>query len=135
MKKGLLFLLVCCTAGLLLFLQIEKQHLHPKQREEGLFGFLKDLILKSGAEEPKVGRKLKSKLFLNKSRETVTKAFISFCRRTNRNSPQRSRKLQLNTLQPKIVNLKCRFNSIESKWITEGEHGRGEFCAHAGMHV
>lgn len=87
MEKFLLFLLVCCTAGLRLFLQMEKQHLHPEQRQEGLFGFLQDLILKSGAEEHKVGRKLKSKLFLKKSREAVTRALISFCRGTNRKSP------------------------------------------------
>lgn len=87
MKKCLLFLLGSCTAGLPLFLQTVEQHLYPEQRQEGLFGFLKDLILKSGAEECKVGRTLESKLFLNKSRETVTRAFISFCSGTNRKSP------------------------------------------------
>lgn len=87
MKKCLLFLLGSCTAGLPLFLQTEEQHLYPELRQEGLFGFLKDLILKSGAEERKVGRTLESKLFLNKSRETVTTALISFCSGTNRKSP------------------------------------------------
>lgn len=75
------------TSGLPLFLQTEEQHLHPGQRQEGLFGFLKDPILKSGAEERKVGRTLESKLFPNKSRETVTRAFSSFCSGTNRKSP------------------------------------------------
>lgn len=111
----------------------------PCAKTRGPLWFSQDLILKSGAEEHKVGRKLKSKLFLNKSRETVTRAFISFCRGTNRKSPpniiKKVKKVPTRPTCTKNLNLKLRSNSIESKIITKGEHWRGQLCSRTHIHT